>query len=74
MMDFRSNEADRIVQGSARHAMPAVELPAIAVPSPVAAARGRASWSTDMDYVSLSNVVASMIDAELARAAVECVR
>jgi formate/nitrite transporter len=66
MMDFRSNEADRIAQGTAR---PAIELPGDQRPFTRCGRLRRACWSLDMDYAKPSDVVASMIDASLKKLA-----
>lgn len=68
MVDFRSNEADRIAPGSGQ-ARACNLLPAINVRSPVDAAPRAASWSFDMDYAKPSDVVASMVDASLKKLA-----
>ena len=58
MMDFRSNEADRIAPGSglAPSSQRSVSFQLVG-----AARCGR--WSFDMDYAKPSDVVAAMVDA-----------
>jgi len=62
MVDFRSNEADRIAGVQGRRVPSACSLRSTSV-SPVDVAFRAASWSFDMDYAKPSDVVASMIDA-----------
>jgi formate/nitrite transporter FocA (FNT family) len=65
MMDFRSNEADRIALKSMSDAALPFEqnVPAISRLSLVVTTPGRGSWSFAMDYAKPADVVASMVDA-----------
>jgi len=68
MVDFRSNEADRIARVPVRR-VPATGSERSTSVQPVDAASRAASWSFDMDYAKPSDVVASMVDASLKKLA-----
>src|SRR5581483_1414161 len=68
MVDFRSNEADRIARVPARLVPATGSLRSTSV-QPVDAASRAASWSFEMDYAKPSDVVASMVDASLKKLA-----
>jgi len=68
MVDFRSNEADRIARVPVRRVSATGSQRSTSV-QPVDAASRAASWSFDMDYAKPSDVVASMVDASLKKLA-----
>jgi len=70
MMDFRSNEADRIAWVMSDEALPfELKLPAMKRLFLVVTTQKRGCWSCEMDYVRPSDVVSAMIDASIKKLA-----